>query len=220
MAVFRTRQRSRAYPSPPICCQSPCRTARHRKAFIIQLSLTVKSLLSPLLCLCMLFHESSPRHQRPAPSKGGWHWPLACGCSRSLCCERRSSLWGLDWTCQSSLCSPAEDSTAIQPNLLVRSHMPFSTSVHKALCDIYNCGCASVWVWPHFDMPVTNPSVVGWRSMPCAARHHIRKHLTRGTAGAKLMRQSNCCTGRTVNKGWHCFCWCRCQLEWSTMEKC
>ena len=75
-------------------------------------TLSVKCVLSPLPCLCMFFHESSPGHQTPAPSKDGWRWPLACGCSRSLCCGRRSSLWGLDWTCQSSLCSPAEDSTA------------------------------------------------------------------------------------------------------------
>ncbi len=229
MAVFRTRQRSRAFPSPPICCQSPCHTGTHRKAFILNFkyikafTLTFYTYTFHLCCacVCMFFHACLPGHQRPAPSKCGWRWPLACGCSRSLCCGKHSTLWGLGWTCQSSLCSPAEESAVIKLNLAVMSRMPFSSSVHKALCDIYNCGWASVWVWPHFDMPMTNPSVVGQRSMPCAAHHHIRKHLTRGTAGTKLMWQTNCCTERTVNNTQHCFCWCCCQfIFWSTWKKC
>lgn len=151
----------------------------------------------------MFFHVCSPGHQRPAPSKDGWRWPLACGCSRSLCYAKHSSLWGLDWTCLSSPCSPIKESTLIKLNLLVLLH----SSVHKALCDIYNCGFASVWSWLHFDMPMTNPSVVGGWSMPCAAHHHIRKHLTSGTAGTKFMWQTSCCTERTVYNTKHCFCW-------------
>lgn len=69
----------------------------------------------------------SPGHPRPAPSKHGWCWRLACGCSRSLCCGKRSTLSGLDWTCQSSLCSPAEKSAAIKLNLLV---------LYKGPCDV------------------------------------------------------------------------------------
>lgn len=128
--------------------------------------------------VCMLFHVFSPGHQRPAPGKGGWRWPLACGCSRSRCCVKRSTLWGLDWKCQSSLCSPAEESPVIKLNLLVMNHMPVS---------LERCPQSPVWhlqLWlclgvslAAFDMPMTNPSVVGWWSMPCAAQHHIRKIL-------------------------------------------
>lgn len=85
-------------------------------------------------------------------------------------------------------------------------------------CDIYNCGFASVWVWLQFDLPMTNPSAVGWWSIPCAAHHHIRKHLTRGTAGTELMWQTSCCTERTKNNTWHCCCWWCCSL--SCVKKC
>lgn len=161
------------------------------------------NVVSSVVLPCMFLHVHLPDHQRPAPGKCGWRWPVACGCSRSLCCGKRSSLWGLDWTCQSSLCSPAEESTVNKLNVLVMSHMPFSSSVHKAVCDIYNCGCVSAWVCPHFDMPMTNPSVVGWWSMPCTAHHHIRKHLTRRTAGTKLIWWTNCCTESTMNNTYH-----------------
>lgn len=54
----------------------------------------------------ILFHVCSPDHQKPAPNTGVWRSALAFGRSRSLCCGTRSTLWGLDWTCLSSLCSP------------------------------------------------------------------------------------------------------------------
>lgn len=142
-------------------------------------------------------HVCSPGHLRPAPSKGGWHWPLACGCSRSLCCGERSSLWGLDWTCRASLCSPAERPTANTVNLLVMSHMPFCSSVHKALCDIYNCGCVSVWVWPHFDMPMTK-LLCGW--MTRHARHCSAPHQKTLKPEEQLVQNS--CGRPTAAQEW------------------
>lgn len=145
------------------------------------------------LLLCGL-----PGHQRLAPGTDGWCWPLACECSRSLCCGKRSSLWGSGWTCLSSLCSPAEESAVIKPILLVESHMCSSCTVWHLQLRPCESGCTSM----------TNTSVVrGW-STPCAAQRHIRNYLTRGTAGARLVQQSDCYAGRTENSTCCCFCGC------------
>lgn len=112
------------------------------KSLSLEWPVSFYCILSPLLFLCVWPSVCWPGHQTPAPSRGGWHWPAACGCSRSPCCGTRSILWGLGWTCQSSLCSPVEGSTLIKPNVLVQGHVPVCCTVWHLQLRL--CLCASL----------------------------------------------------------------------------